>query len=58
MSSLFSVVANVFREARQLVKTKKLQGAWTASGIVYVKLSNLPDSRPIRVEEINDLPRG
>lgn len=50
--------ANVFKEARRLVKIKKLEGAWTVNGVVFIKLSNLPDSRPIRVEEIRDLPSG
>lgn len=50
--------ANVFREARRLVKMKKLEGAWTVNGIVFIKLSNLPNSRPLRVEEITDLPSG
>lgn len=48
----------ILRDARQLVKAKKLQGAWTNNGIVYIKLSNLPDSRPIRVDDAKDLPRG
>jgi hypothetical protein len=50
--------ATLYREARLLVKAKKLQGAWTSGGVVFIKLSNLPDSRPIRVDEICDLPRG
>ena len=50
--------AVVFREARALVKAKKLEGTWTVNGIVYIKLSGLPDSKPIRVEQLSDLPRG
>lgn len=50
--------AVVLSEARKLVKAKKLQGAWTFNGAVFIRLSDLPDSRPIRVESIKDLPRG
>jgi hypothetical protein len=48
----------IFREARLLVKNKKLQSAWTQNGAIFIKLSDLPDSRPIRVDSASDLPRG
>jgi hypothetical protein len=48
----------LYREARLLVKNKKLQSAWTYNGAIFVKLSDLPDSRPIRVDSLSDLPRG
>ena len=50
--------AALFREARLLVKNKKLQGAWTSNGAVYIRLSDLPDSRPLLVSSLSDLPRG
>lgn len=50
--------AKILKDARQLVKDKKLQGAWTNNGVVYIRLSDLPDSKPIQVNNINDLPRG
>ena len=48
----------LLREARQLVKAKQLQGAWTSNGIVYIRLPGLPDSKPIRVDDMRDLPTG
>ena len=50
--------ATLFHQARDLMKRKMIQGAWTHNGSVFIKLSNLPDSRPIRVNCVADLPRG
>jgi len=50
--------ASLFYEARKLVKSKKLTGAWSYNGDIFIKLSDTPDSRPIRVNSISDLPRG
>ena len=50
--------AALFRQARGLVKSKKIQGAWTHNGSVFIKLSNLPQSSPLRVCSEADLPRG
>jgi hypothetical protein len=50
--------AVLLREARQLVKAKKLQGAWSANGNIFIRLSDLPTSRPLRVNDMSDLPRG
>lgn len=50
--------AGVLREGRKLVKERKLSGAWSKNGVVYIKLSDLPDCRPKRVNDIKDLPRG
>ena len=48
--------ATILRDARLLVKAKKLQGAWSSGGNVFIRLSNLPDSRQIRVDDVRDLP--
>lgn len=50
--------AALLKEAKQLVKGKKLHGAWTNNGVVYIKISDLPNTRPIRVDHLGDLPRG
>ena len=50
--------AALLKEARQLVKNKKLEGAWSSNGCVYVKIANLPNSRPVKVNDLKDLPRG
>lgn len=50
--------AMLLSEARKLVKSNKLQGAWTNNGSIYIRLSGSLNSKPIRVESINDLPRG
>lgn len=55
---LLPVRASLLKEARQLVKNKRLEGAWSSNGYVYIKLSNLPDSKPIRINDVKDLPRG
>ena len=55
---LTSSRAKVFGEARKLVKEKRLEGAWTNNGAVFIRLSGLPNSRPKKVELINDLPHG
>lgn len=43
---------------RKLLKEKKIQSCWTYHGQVYIKLSGLPDSRPLRVTCVQDLPSG
>ena len=50
--------AAILKEGRKLVKEKKLQGAWTNNGSVYIRLSDLPTSRPVKVQSIRDLPSG
>ena len=50
--------ATLFYQARDLMKKKKIQGAWSHNGSIFIKLSNLPDTRPIRVCSVADLPRG
>ena len=50
--------AEILSKARKLVKEHKLQGAWTKNGAIFVKISDLPDSRPIRVNDLKELPQG
>ena len=50
--------SDLFKEARKLVKEKKLAKAWSFNGAIYIRLSDLPNSRPIRVNSLSDLPRG
>jgi len=51
--------ASLFHEARDLVIwQKKIQRAWTHNRVVFIRLSDLPDSRPLRVNSASDLPRG
>ena len=48
--------AALHKEARQPVKNKKLEGAWSSNGCdVYVKIGNLPNSRPVKVNDPKDL---
>lgn len=46
----------LFVKARQLLKVKKVAGAWTSNGNIYIKLGTSPDSRPIRVRQLTDMP--
>ena len=50
--------AKLFQAARDLLKKKKIQRAWTFNGMVFIKLSNLPTSPQIRVEKLEDMPSG
>jgi len=50
--------SSLFKEVRSLVKAMKLAGAWTSNGNEFIRLSNLPDSKPIQVDSLADLPRG
>lgn len=49
--------ALLFRQARLLVKQKKLISTWTSNGHVYTKDSDLPLARPARICKISDLPQ-
>lgn len=48
--------SEVFREARKLIRDKKLASAWSFNGSIFIRLSDLPTSRPIRVNQLTDLP--
>jgi hypothetical protein len=50
--------AALFRTARQLIKSKKIQRAWTTNGNVFIKISDMPGTVPIRVNDMKDLPQG
>jgi regulator of replication initiation timing len=49
--------ASLFKQARMLVKQKKLLSAWTANCSVFVKDSELPDARYIKISNLSDLPQ-
>lgn len=48
-------VANVYKHARQAVKTKQIISTWTSSCSVYVKVSADQTSRPRKISTIADL---
>jgi hypothetical protein len=50
--------ANLFRQARSLVREKTLHAAWTAGGTVFVKQTDNPSCRPKRVTSAADLTGG
>ena len=50
---LQKTTADLFRQARGLIKEHKLHGAWTAYGTLYVKTG--PSTTPIRVSSADDL---
>lgn len=49
--------ALLFKQARLLVKQKKLLSAWTSNCSVFIKDSELPAARPIKVCKLLDLPQ-
>ena len=50
---LHKITADLFRQARGLIKEHKLHGAWTAYGTLYVKTG--PSTIPVRVSLTADL---
>jgi hypothetical protein len=52
---LTKVTADLFRRARLLFKNKRIYGTWTQKGSVYVKTSNDPGCRAIRIADIDQL---
>lgn len=46
--------ADLFRQARQLVKQKSIFGCWTSGGVIYVKKSE-HDSKPTKISLLSDL---
>jgi hypothetical protein len=47
--------ASLFRNARQLVKEKKIFRTWTSNGTVYIKHSSDENSKPIKVISLESL---
>lgn len=47
--------ATIFREARQLVKQRKVFRTWTSGGTVYIKHSSDDTSRPVKVLSLDSL---
>ena len=48
-------VAELFHEARKLVKSKKLFSSWTSGGSLFVKKSGSPEDRQTRITTMNEL---
>ena len=46
---LTKYTAALFHDARILIKQKRLLSAWTTNGVVFVKASNDPSARPVKV---------
>lgn len=54
---LSKTTADLFRQARQLVRTKCIHSAWTSSCAVYIKESGDPNCRPRKISTVADLPQ-
>jgi len=48
-------VAELFHEAINLVKNKKLFSSWTSGGSLFVKESSVPEYRPRKLTKMNEL---
>ena len=48
--------ADLFRQARLLIKAKRLHSAWTTSCIVYVKENSDPNCKARKIQNTTDLP--
>jgi hypothetical protein len=48
-------VAELFHEARQLVKSKKLFSSWTSGGSLFIKTSQSTEDRPKKISTLNEL---
>jgi hypothetical protein len=58
---LVKSTAELFREARKLVKGKILFSAWTSGGTVFVRTTNAAGERPLKIislEELNACANG
>ena len=49
--------AELFHEARRLVKQRAIHSAWTASCAVYIRDSGEPNCRPRKISSLGELPR-
>lgn len=49
--------AELFHEARKLVKQKILNSAWTTAGTVYIRETGEPNCRPRKIISTSELPR-
>jgi hypothetical protein len=54
---LNKTTANIFHQARQLVRRKLIYSAWTSSCAVFIKESADPNCRPRKILSIGDLPQ-
>jgi len=46
---LTSSTADLFRRVREMVKRKVFHSCWTSGGVVFVRKSAAPDSRPVKL---------
>lgn len=54
---LTKLTAELFHEARKLVKQKILNSAWTTAGGAYIRETGEPSCRPRKITSIGELPR-
>jgi len=54
---LTKLTAELFHEARKLVKQKILNSAWTTAGTVYIRETGEPNCRPRKIISTSELPR-
>jgi hypothetical protein len=48
--------ADLFRQARQLVRSRRIHSTWTSSCAVYIKETNELNCRPKKISSVADLP--
>ena len=48
-------VANLYFEARQLAREKKLMAVWTNKGLVNAKFTNDPNEKPTVLRNLGDI---
>lgn len=48
-------VAELYYEARKLVKSKQLFSSWTSGGSLFIKESGAPEHRPRKITSMNEL---
>src|SRR6218665_859713 len=49
--------ADIFFNARKLLRNKKIAGTWTMHGQVYIKRTSSAGEKPTRIDVISDLPK-
>jgi hypothetical protein len=48
-------VAELFHEARQLIKHKRLHSAWTTGGVLHVKKTEGRGERSVKITSLGEL---
>ena len=44
--------ASIFKEARKLVKAKRLKSTWSKNGVIYIRTDDRPSTKPQKVPEL------